>query len=265
MSDARLTVKVRIQPATLADLPEPSMVKPPFSGWRIGLALLSLALLAAGISWYWHQAIGAARFAAPVEQRVPEPVVREVSRQSSTELVPTVTSAPAPGAVAPSAVAPSAVAPDGAALNAEPSVASNTTPAQPQSDESLESTDLFSPYGVASVEATQQKYPPGFKRIILTHQLERLRPGKPLQGVIDAAHFKRLYFFTELRGYAGQVMRHRWYFQGELKTEAVLTIEDSPWRTYSENWFQPTQRGVWWVEIVDQTQNVLFRYDFVYQ
>ena len=258
MSDARLTVKVRIQPATLADLPEPSLVKPPFSGWRIGLALLSLALLAAGISWYWHQAIGASRFAAPVEQRVPEPVVRAASELPATEPAPTVASAP-------SAIAPSAVAAEEVASNAEPSVASNTAPAQPQPDESLEPTDLFSPYGVASVEATQQKYPPGFKRIILTHQLERLRPGKPLQGVIDAAHFKRLYFFTELRGYAGQVLRHRWYFQGELKTEAVLTIEDSPWRTYSENWFQPSQRGVWWVEIVDQTQNVLFRYDFVYQ
>jgi hypothetical protein len=74
-----------------------------------------------------------------------------------------------------------------------------------------------------------------------------------------------LYLFTELNGYAGQVLRHRWYYRDTLHTDAVLTIEDSPWRTYSENWLLDDQRGPWRVEIVDQTQKVIFQFRFTYQ
>jgi hypothetical protein len=95
--------------------------------------------------------------------------------------------------------------------------------------------------------------------------MERLEPGTPLQDQVDRSRMQRLYLFTELRGYAGQQLRHRWWYQGELQTEALLTIEDSPWRTYSEKWLLPTQTGLWRVEIVDQTQNVLYQHDFQYQ
>ncbi len=58
---------------------------------------------------------------------------------------------------------------------------------------------------------------------------------------------------------------HRWYYQQQLQTEAVLTIEDSPWRTYSEKWLLPEQLGSWRVQILDQAQNVLYQHDFQYQ
>lgn len=107
--------------------------------------------------------------------------------------------------------------------------------------------------------------PTGFSRIVLTAQMEKLEPGQSLQAQVDRQRIQRLYLFTELRGYASQQLLHRWWYQGELQTEVLLTIEDSPWRTYSEKWLLPTQTGLWRVEILDQAQNVLYQHDFQYQ
>ncbi len=108
-------------------------------------------------------------------------------------------------------------------------------------------------------------YPAGFSRIVLTAAMRNLEPGTPAGQQIRYPDIQRLYLFTELKGYAGQILRHRWFWQGQLHTEAVLTIEDSPWRTYSENWLLDNQRGDWRVQIVDQAEKVIFEYSFTYQ
>lgn len=117
----------------------------------------------------------------------------------------------------------------------------------------------------ASTKPELKTLPTGFERIVLTAQMERLEPGTALATVIDRQQIERLYLFTELRGYAGQQLRHRWWYKQQLQTETVLTIEDSPWRTYSEKWLLADQLGHWRVEIVDQQQNVLYQHDFHYQ
>ena len=95
--------------------------------------------------------------------------------------------------------------------------------------------------------------------------MRNLEPGRTVGELVPYPAVKRLYLFTELKGYAGQVIQHRWYYQNELKTTATLTIEDSPWRTYSENWLLDDQQGDWRVEIVDQRQQVLYQYSFSYR
>lgn len=109
------------------------------------------------------------------------------------------------------------------------------------------------------------KLPEGFSRIVLAADMEQLEPGAPVAQLVAKKDIQRLYLFTELKGYAGQQLRHRWSYQGLVQTEALLTIEDSPWRTYSEKWLLPDQLGAWRVEIIDQQQNVLYSHDFQYQ
>lgn len=106
--------------------------------------------------------------------------------------------------------------------------------------------------------------PEGFSRIVLSATMERLEPGEVIDALVAQQQIQRLYLFTELKGYAGQQLIHRWSYAGEVKTEALLTIEDSPWRTYSENWLLPDQLGQWRVEIIDQQQKVLYQHDFQY-
>lgn len=109
------------------------------------------------------------------------------------------------------------------------------------------------------------KLPEGFSRIVLAADMEQLEPGTPVAQLVAKKDIQRLYLFTELKGYAGQQLKHRWSFNGVAQTEALLTIEDSPWRTYSEKWLLPDQLGAWRVEIIDQQQNVLYSHDFQYQ
>lgn len=109
------------------------------------------------------------------------------------------------------------------------------------------------------------KLPEGFSRIVLAADMEQLEPGTPVAQLVAKKDIQRLYLFTELKGYAGQQLKHRWSFNGVVQTEALLTIEDSPWRTYSEKWLLPDQLGAWRVEIIDQQQNVLYSHDFQYQ
>ena len=112
--------------------------------------------------------------------------------------------------------------------------------------------------------AASRSLPEGFSRIVLSATMERLEPGEVIDTLVAQQHIQRLYLFTELKGYAGQQLIHRWSYAGEVKTEALLTIEDSPWRTYSENWLLPDQLGKWRVEIIDQQQKVLYQHDFEY-
>jgi hypothetical protein len=104
----------------------------------------------------------------------------------------------------------------------------------------------------------------GFRRVVLTASMERLEPGSEL-GERITGDIARLYFFTEVEGFAGQLLKHRWFYQQQLQTEATLTIEDTPWRTYSEKWLPAEQRGAWTIEVVDAQDKVLLRRDFYYQ
>lgn len=112
---------------------------------------------------------------------------------------------------------------------------------------------------------SSRNLPEGFSRIVLAATMEQLEPGVAIDKLVAQQQIQRLYLFTELKGYAGQQLIHRWSFAGQVQTEALLTIEDSPWRTYSEKWLLPDQLGSWRVEIVDQQQNVLYQHDFQYQ
>jgi len=112
---------------------------------------------------------------------------------------------------------------------------------------------------------SSRNLPKGFSRIVLAATMEQLEPGAAIDKLVAQHQIQRLYLFTELKGYAGQQLIHRWSFAGQVQTEALLTIEDSPWRTYSEQWLLPDQLGNWRVEIVDQQQQVLYQHDFLYQ
>lgn len=235
---AKLTVKVKLHPAALpAELPQaqPTVV---WSVPRLSLALLLLLLLLA-LSWWWLA--GPARPASsPQAQSASSQMARHQPPQSGVAFEPT---QPAAGSTPSSATVAKVVD-------------EKVTTATAVQTETRSQVAITEPPSVL---------PAGFSRIVLTARMERLEPGLPQQSPVLQAKVQRLYLFTELRGYAGQQLSHRWYYQQQLQTEAVLTIEDSPWRTYSEKWLLPEQLGSWRVQILDQAQNVLYQHDFQYQ
>ncbi len=275
MSEAasRLTVKVKLHPAALPPETDTPVVQPaPWSKTRITLA--SLMLIGAGVAGYQFllrplapanpavaaepeqaaQSIVQSKTAAS-EQPVAEAAVIATSPSNPVEPQRTIATTAVESVVQP-AEPVSAVS--------EPELVSQSKPAADQqlSAPVLQATET----PAESISAAEKMVlPQGFSRIVLTDQMNNLQPGKAVGQQIAFPQIKRLYLFTELKDYAGQILRHRWYFRDTLHTEAVLTIEDSPWRTYSENWLLDDQRGPWRVEIVDQTQKVIFQYSFTYQ
>lgn len=247
----------------------------PWSKTRIALA--SLVLVGAGVAGYQFllRPVGPAKPAVaaettavqdivmaglPAAVQVAEPTVSPTTAQTLTQT--DVAATPTEPAVQPQVTAAEVPQPAEPQALTEPKPADvqSSTPALPNKAAPIETN-------AAETSPTSANFalPPGFSRIVLTDQMNNLQPGKAVGQQIAYSQIKRLYLFTELKDYAGQILRHRWYFRDTLQTEAVLTIEDSPWRTYSENWLLDDQRGPWRVEIVDQTQKVIFQYSFTYQ
>jgi len=276
---SRLTVKVKLHPAALPPETDTPAVQPaPWSKTRIALA--SLVLVGAGVAGYQFLL----RPAVPVKPAIatePEraalqgaavgsPSLSTGAEQVDTAISPPVTAeAQREVDTAPAAAAP---LPEESAQSKLATVATQTsvaeTPAEQNNGAQPEQTATMSPTPdkvTAETGTPQPALPDGFSRIVLTDQMNNLQPGKAVGQQIPYPRITRLYLFTELKGYAGQILRHRWYFGDTLHTDALLTIEDSPWRTYSENWLLDDQRGPWRVEIVDQTQKVIFQYSFTYQ
>ncbi len=259
---SRLTVKVRLEPKPLHELPETTASAPaPFSLWRLGAAAILLFALAAAISWVWWQhrpdpQLEAATRVVSQPESEPAPIAATAAAAGLSE--PVTQQAPATAHRAPvSTTTPiSSTGPASTATAATATQVVANTAALPVQH----SMAPHSPAARASAA-----YPAGFSRIVLTAHMRNLEPGRTVGELVPYPAVKRLYLFTELKGYAGQVIQHRWYYQNELKTTATLTIEDSPWRTYSENWLLDDQRGDWRVEIVDQRQQVLYQYSFSYR
>lgn len=280
---SKLTVKVKLHPAALPAETDTSVVQPaPWSKTRIALA--SLVLVGAGVAGYqfllrpvapMKPAVAAEPERAALQSAaVSPPAVQPAVEQAGSATAPSVTEATQH--IVETAVTPvESLSQPEVVAQSKPTVA-DTLSSAPVAPAPQNSTSQ--PVQAATLSATPDKVtaetespesrpalPAGFSRIVLTDQMNNLQPGKAVGQQIPYPRINRLYLFTELKGYAGQILRHRWYFRDTLHTDAVLTIEDSPWRTYSENWLLDDQRGPWRVEIVDQTQKVIFQYSFTYQ
>ncbi len=154
-------------------------------------------------------------------------------------------------------VANTAIANTSIVNNEQPSALDTASTAQPNAGEAA--------HAQLQTGVPITDLPLGFRRIVFTAHMERLEPGAPVAEPVPFNRVKRVYLFTEVEGFAGQILHHRWYWNNQFQYEARLTVEDSPWRTYSEKWLLDDQRGTWRVEIIDQAQNVLYQHDFTYQ
>ena len=261
-STAKLKVTVKLHQQSLTELPEPAPPKPaPLSAGRLAVAVVAILLAAYGGRWLYqqwpHNDIDYAAYAAPADDIAP----------TSNHAVS--------GLPSGSANLPSKSVNSESPKTTTSEVVEQVSNAKPQQSPNVSAVaknkatqPWTQPTALKPSAATQQSnslLPNGFRRIVLTAQMERLEPGAAVAEPVPFASVKRVYLFTEIEGFAGQHLRHRWYWNNQFQYEARLTVEDSPWRTYSEKWLLDDQRGVWRVEIVDQAQNVLYQHDFTYQ
>ena len=104
--------------------------------------------------------------------------------------------------------------------------------------------------------------------IVLTAQADESQAGKqrvargifstnvvdrePVDQVLILSNaVKQIYFFTDLRHYQGQTIKHRWEYQGELVMEKEFEVAGPRWRVYSQQDLDPAMTGTWTVVVSD--------------
>ena len=88
-------------------------------------------------------------------------------------------------------------------------------------------------------------------RALLSRDIKAREPVDIIGERIARASFtKKLYFFTEVNGLKGKMVRHKWYFQNQLQADVELSIFADRYRTYSSKNIAALQLGEWRVELV---------------
>ncbi|MFQ5676664.1 MAG: DUF2914 domain-containing protein [bacterium] len=99
------------------------------------------------------------------------------------------------------------------------------------------------------------------KSAFTTNIVDR-EPVNDLDSVF--ADVSKVYFFTDIRGMAGNRLTHRWLQAGKTRAEISFNIKGDRWRVYSSKTLTKEWPGEWKVEVVDSNGTVLYVDSFVY-
>jgi hypothetical protein len=87
-------------------------------------------------------------------------------------------------------------------------------------------------------------------RTAFTSQIVDREPVDDLSQVPNS--MQRVYFFSELRGLEGQIVTHRWEYNGKVMAEVKFKVGGPRWRVYSSKNLLPEWLGKWTVVVTDQ-------------
>jgi membrane-bound ClpP family serine protease len=76
---------------------------------------------------------------------------------------------------------------------------------------------------------------------------------------------KKIYYFSELRGMAGQTVTHRWEHDGKIMAEVPFTVNGNRWRVFSSKNLEESWQGEWKVSVIDQSGGTLAVNTFSYE
>ncbi len=75
----------------------------------------------------------------------------------------------------------------------------------------------------------------------------------------------KIYYFSELRGMAGQTVTHRWEHDGKIMAEVPFTVGGDRWRVFSSKNLEKSWQGEWKVSVIDQSGGTLAVNTFSYE
>ena len=131
------------------------------------------------------------------------------------------------------------------------------------SEETNPATEAVTTESTASQQAVAQSAAPAeaeqksehVLRALLTTGIENREPVDEIVSLDK--NRERIYFFTELTGMKGKVIKHRWEFQDKVMGVVNFNVGSDQWRCYSSKNLSPEWTGIWTVTIVDEKDNVL--------
>ena len=144
-----------------------------------------------------------------------------------------------------------AAAPPSPPAESETSTAETGPEASGSAQEETESTDL--PEG--SVE-------PGVALVQFTTAVEDREPVDAIAFLENEA--RSIIFYSDIRGYSGATLLHRWEYQGQVMAEVPFVIGGDRWRVWSSKELLPAWIGDWTVSVVKADGEVIAAESFSY-
>ncbi len=81
---------------------------------------------------------------------------------------------------------------------------------------------------------------------------------EPVDNLLSLSNVEAtVYFFTELRGFAGHTVTHRWIYNDEVLAEVKFDVAGQRWRVWSRKTLLPSWIGEIYVNVVDESGRVL--------
>jgi hypothetical protein len=88
---------------------------------------------------------------------------------------------------------------------------------------------------------------------------------EPVDRVVELTNDQRhIYFFTELKGLAGEVISHTWEYAGKIVARETFEVGGPRWRTWSSKTLLPEWTGKWKVVVRDLAGQIISETTFNY-
>jgi hypothetical protein len=106
---------------------------------------------------------------------------------------------------------------------------------------------IFTPGAAEETPAAQGSV---MRAVFTSHIVER-EPADDLATIPNS--LRQVYFFSELRDLEGQIVTHRWEYNGEVMAEVKFKVGGPRWRVYSSKNLLPEWLGKWTVLVLDES------------
>ncbi len=81
---------------------------------------------------------------------------------------------------------------------------------------------------------------------------------EPVDNLLSLSNTETtVYFFTELRGFSGQTVTHRWHYKDEVLADVAFDVGGQRWRVWSKKTLLPSWLGDIHVDVLDEQGQVV--------
>ncbi|KUJ75717.1 hypothetical protein AVO42_10520 [Thiomicrospira sp. XS5] len=101
------------------------------------------------------------------------------------------------------------------------------------------------------------------EQAVLAENVSNLTPVQPLDGLVPK-YVRKVFFFTRIDQAAGRTIYHRWVYRDKVLATVPLKITSPRFRTWSSKRLSSAWPGQWHIEVLDDENNVIYRYSFNY-
>jgi len=99
-------------------------------------------------------------------------------------------------------------------------------------------------------------------RAVFTSAIQNREPSDTLTTLSNDK--QQIYFFSDLQGLGGQIVTHRWEYQGKIMGESKFNVGGPRWRVWSIRTLSPHMTGEWHVSVIDGDGNKVGEASFNY-